>query len=166
MNRRWNPFDRRKNELEEEIQAHLQMAIADRRDRGESAEDARSGALRELGNLALVSDVTRETWGWLWLERLAQDLRYALRQLRKAPGYAIAAIGTLALGLGATIAMFTVVDRVLLRPLPYQHAQEVVEIKEAGSKGVVRGSSGEGWGTGSSQRFHASNSCQLIVGAR
>ena len=75
MKRRWNPFDRRKNELEEEIQAHLQMAIADRKDRGESAEDARSGALRELGNLALVSDVTRETWGWLWLERLAQDLR-------------------------------------------------------------------------------------------
>ena len=140
MKRRWNPFDRRKNELEEEIQAHLQMAIADRRDRGESAEDARSGAMRELGNLALVSDVTRETWGWLWLERLAQDLRYALRQLRKAPGYAIAAIGTLALGLGATIAMFTVVDRVLLRPLPYQRAQELVEIKEAGSKGVV------GWG--------------------
>jgi predicted permease len=140
MNRRWNPFDRRKNELEEEIQAHLQMAIADRKDRGESAEEARTGALRELGNLALVSDVTRETWGWLWLERLAQDLQYALRQLRKAPGYAIAATGTLALGLGATIAMFTVVDRVLLRPLPYQRAQELVEIKEAGNKGVV------GWG--------------------
>ncbi len=140
MKRRWNPFDRRKNELEEEIQAHLQMAIADRRDRGESAEEARSGAVRELGNLALVSDVTRETWGWLWLERLAQDLRYAMRQLRKAPGYAMAAIGTLALGLGATIAMFTVVDRVLLRPLPYQRAHQLVEIKEAGSKGVV------GWG--------------------
>ena len=137
MKRLWNPFDRRKNELEEELRAHLQMAIADRRDRGESAEDARSGALRELGNLALVSDVTRETWGWLWLERLAPDLQYALRQLRKAPGYAITAIGTLALGLGATIAMFTVVDRVLLRPLPYQRAQELVEIKEAGNKGVV-----------------------------
>ncbi len=137
MKRRWNPFNRRRNELEEEIQAHLQMAIADRRDRGESAEDARSGALREMGNLGLVSDVTREMWGWLWLERLAQDLQYALRQLRKAPGYAIAAIGTLALGLGATIAMFTVVDRVLLRALPYQRAQELVEIKEAGNKGVV-----------------------------
>jgi predicted permease len=140
MNRLWNPFDRRRNELKAEIQAHLQMAIADRRARGESAEEARRGALRELGNLGLVTDVTRETWGWLRLERLARDLQYALRQLRKAPGYAVAAIGTLALGLGATIAMFTVVDRVLLRPLPYQRAQELVEIKEAGSKGVV------GWG--------------------
>ena len=67
MKRRWNPFDRRKNELEEEIQAHLEMAIADRRDRGESAEDARSGAMRELGNLALVSDVTaRRGAGYGW----------------------------------------------------------------------------------------------------
>ncbi len=127
----------RKDELEEEIQAHLQMAMQDRKDRGESAEEARSGALRELGNVALVKDVTREMWGWVWLERLGQDLKYALRQLRRSPGFTITVIGTLALGLGATAAMFTVVDRVLLRPLPYTNARELVEIKEAGKKDGV-----------------------------
>lgn len=125
---------KRKDELEEEIQAHLQMAIQDRRDRGEPAELARSGAMRELGNVALVKDVTREMWGSVWLERLGQDLKYALRQLRKSPAFTITVIGTLALGLGATAAMFTVVDRVLLRPLPYANARELVGIKEAGKK--------------------------------
>ena len=119
MRRLWNPFDRRRGELRDEIQAHLQMAIQDRMNRGESAEDARTAALRELGNPALVNDVTRDTWGWLWLERLAQDAQYALRQLHRSPGFTAAVAGTVALGLGAAIAMFTVVDRVLLRSLPY-----------------------------------------------
>ncbi len=128
---------KRKDELEEEIQAHLQMAIQDRLDRGEPEELARSRAMRELGNVALVKDVTREMWGWVWLERLGQDLKYALRQLRKSPGFAITAMGTLALGLAATTAMYTVVDRVLLRSLPYKNADELVVIKEAGKKGVL-----------------------------
>jgi predicted permease len=132
-----NPFDRRKREFDEEIEAHLRMAAADRRESGESPEAARTGALRELGNPTLLKDVTRETWGWLWLERLAQDCRFAIRQLRKSPGFALAAIGTLALGLAATAAMFTVVDRVLLRPLPYLNAGELVNIHATGSKGPV-----------------------------
>jgi predicted permease len=137
MRRLWNPFDRRRREFDEEIQAHLRMAAADREDSGASAADARNAAKRELGNLTLLKDATRETWGWLWLEGLAQDLRYTLRQLRKASGFTLAAMGTLALGLGATAAMFTVVDRVLLRPLPYQNARDLVNINEKGSKGVV-----------------------------
>jgi predicted permease len=137
MRRLWNPFDRRRREFEDEIEAHLRMAAADREDSGASAEDARHAAARELGNLTLLKDVTRETWGWLWLERLAQDLRYALRQLRKLPGFTLAAVGTLALGLSATAAIFTVIDRVLLRPLPYQNARDLVSIHEMGSKGAV-----------------------------
>jgi hypothetical protein len=113
-------FARRKAELDEEIHAHLQMDIRHRKDRGESPEQARAAAMREFGNIALIEDVTRETWGWIWLERLAQDLRHALRQLRRSPVFTLTVIATLILGLGATAAMFTVVDHVLLRPLPYQ----------------------------------------------
>jgi hypothetical protein len=101
-------FARRKAELDEEIQAHLQMDIQNRRDRGESPEQARGEAIREFGNIALIEDVTRETWGWVWLERL--------RQLRRSPAFTATVIATLTLGLGATAAMFTVVDHVLLRP--------------------------------------------------
>jgi predicted permease len=132
-----NPFDRRKREFDEEIQAHLRMAEADLRERGESEEAARTAAVRELGNPTLLKDAARATWGWLWLERLAQDCRFAIRQLRESPGFTLAVIGTLALGLGATAAMFTVVDRVLLRPLPYQNADKLVNIHAMGSKGPV-----------------------------
>ena len=95
--------------------------------------------MREMGNVDLIRDVTRETWGYLWVERLAQDLKYSLRQLRNSPGFAVAVMGTLALGLGAAAAMFTVVDRVLLRPLPYQDPHALVQILEAGSKRVSWG---------------------------
>jgi predicted permease len=130
-------FSRRKTSLDEEIQAHLQMDIQDRRERGESPDEARAAAVRQFGNVALIEDVTRETWGWMWLERLGQDLSYAFRQLRKAPVFTVTLIATLALGLGATTAMFTVVDRVLLRPLPYRDSKQLVEILESGKKGPV-----------------------------
>ena len=85
-----------------------------------------------MGNLPLAKDVTRETWGWVWLERLGQDARYALRQMRRSPGFAATAIGTLALGIGAAAAMFTVVDHVLLRALPYKDAGRLVQLQEGG----------------------------------
>ncbi len=133
MSRFWR-FGRRKAELQEEIDAHLQMAIADRVDRGESEQAARQAALRELGNVPLIEDVTRQTWGWLWPERLLQDLGYAFRQMRRSPGFAVTVIGTLALGIGAAAAMFTVVDHVLLRPLPFRDAGRLVLIRERGAK--------------------------------
>ena len=97
----------------------------------------------EFGNVPLVEDVTTEMWGWLWVDRLLQDLRYAIRQMRRSPGFAATVIGTLALGIGAAAAMFTVVDHVLLRPLPYRDAGRLVAIQEHGTIDAVR--SGAPW---------------------
>jgi predicted permease len=127
LSRFW--FTKRKDELDEELRAHLRMAMADRMERGDPEAEARRNAIREMGNIPLIEDVTRAMWGGLWLERVLQDVRYALRQLRRSPGFTVTVVVTLALGLGATVAMYTVVDRVLLRPLPYRDAQRLVNIQ-------------------------------------
>lgn len=126
--------ERRKFDLDEEIAAHLALAAADKQEQGVDAEAAQHEARHEFGNVALVKDITREAWGWVWLERLLQDARYALRQMRKSPGFAAAVIGTLALGIAAATTMFTVVDHVLLRPLPYPHASRLVDISEGSTR--------------------------------
>jgi predicted permease len=118
---KWFPsigFQRRKRELQEEIDAHLQMAIADRVARGETAEAARQAAAREFGNIPLVQDVAREMWGQGWLEQLGRDLRYVLRQLRKSPGFAITATAMLAVAICANSTVFSWIDGTMLRPIP------------------------------------------------
>lgn len=122
-------FGRRKDELQEELEAHLRMAINDRIERGESEEEARQAVLREFGNVALVEDVTREMWGWNKLECIAQDVRFALRQLRKSPGFTITSILTLALGIGANIAIFSLIYSAMLRSLPVPHPEELVSLR-------------------------------------
>jgi len=126
-------MDGRKSELDAEIDAHRRMAVEDRVARGEKEEDARAAVEQELGNLPLAKDVTREAWGWVWVERLLQDVRYALRQMKRSPGFAATVIGTLALGIGAATAMFTVVDHVLLRTLPYKNPKQLVVMAEHGN---------------------------------
>lgn len=118
---KWFPsfgFQRRKRELQEEIDAHLQMAIADRVARGETAETARQAAAREFGNIPLVQDVTREMWGRGWLEQLGRDVRYALRQLRKSPGFTITATAMLAVAICANSTVASWIDGTMLRPIP------------------------------------------------
>ncbi|HEX6535603.1 MAG TPA: ABC transporter permease [Gemmatimonadaceae bacterium] len=123
------PWKRRRDaELDEEIRAHLAMATRDRVAGGQSPESAEFAARRELGNVTLVKEVTRDTWSGIWLERLAQDVRYAVRSLSRVPGFALASVLTLALGIGANTAIFSVVNGVILRPLPFPHPERLVFI--------------------------------------
>ena len=89
---RWN---RAKASLSEELEFHLKMEVEERVARGEEPGQARAAALRQFGNLPLIKDVTRVSWGWLWLEKLLHDLRNALRQLRSAPAFTATALLTL-----------------------------------------------------------------------
>jgi predicted permease len=126
---------RRANDADEEIATHIAMATADRIVRGESPEEAHRAAVREFGNPLLVRETTRRMWAGETLEHIAQDLRYAWRQMRRSPAFTLTVIATLALGLGATLAMFTVVERVLLQVLPYRDAHRLVTIYESGRRG-------------------------------
>jgi predicted permease len=128
----WFPWvrERRTKELEHELRTHLEMAEADRVDRGESAASAAANARREFGNVGLVQEIARDSWSGGWMERFHADVRFALRTLRRAPGFATVSILTIAVGIGATTAIFSVVDATLLRPLPYPRAGQLVRIED------------------------------------
>lgn len=120
---------RRKRELEDEISAHFEMAVKDRMSRGESRRDAERAARLEFGNVDNVKEDARAAWGGIWIDRFERDIRFALRVLRKRPGFALSAILILALGIGATTAIFSVINGVLIQPLPYPESDRLIELR-------------------------------------
>jgi predicted permease len=124
---RW-PGKRRNQELREEIQAHLTLAEREEIESGRTTEHARIAAHREFGNVSIAEETTRDMWGARWLIDFLQDLRYAIRTLRQRPGFAAVALLTLALGVGATTVMFTLINGVLLKPLPYPEPNKLIAI--------------------------------------
>lgn len=112
-------------ELAEEMQTHVEMAAEDNRHNGMDADQARYAALRRFGNPTLLSEAGRDAWGWAWFEAWMRDGRLALRMLRRSPAFATTAVLTLALGIGATTAIFSVAHALLLRSLPVTDPQNL-----------------------------------------
>ncbi|HLZ52558.1 MAG TPA: ABC transporter permease [Candidatus Acidoferrum sp.] len=119
---------RLERDLEEELQFHLAKRAEKNRTLGLGAEDARVAARRRFGNVTLVKEDCREMWTFAWFETLWQDVRYAARILAKTPGFAAVVIFSLALGIGANTAVFSVMNAVLPHRLPYEHPEELATI--------------------------------------
>src|SRR5467141_1244273 len=128
---------KREKELEEELRSHLEMAARERVERGDTAKEAERAARREFGNFELVKEVTRGAWGWRRLEEFVEDARYGLRRMRKSPGFTAIAVLTLALGIGANTAIFSLVNGILLSSLPYHKPEELVSLTGAYPKGAI-----------------------------
>ncbi len=134
------------DELSESIQEHLNERIEDLMEEGVTREQATQRARREFGNATVMEQRSREVWQFSLLESVWTDIRYALRKLRKSPGFAITAIGLLGVGIGSTAAVFSLVDAILLKPLAYPEANRIVIPWRLPPKGFALGYAEVPWG--------------------
>jgi predicted permease len=120
---------RRYDELSESIREHLEEKIADLTDHGMTRKQAEQAARRDFGNVTVIEERSREVWQWPVIEVVLADLKLAFRRLRKSPGFTATALLLLAIGIGASTAIFSVIDGVLLRPLPYPYSEQLVALR-------------------------------------
>jgi len=126
----WKGTAKRDADLERELLSDLELEEEERREGGLSAEEARSAARRAFGNTTLIREQTRAVWSWVWMERLVRDVKYGTRTLLRSPEFAIVSVLVMALGIGATTSLFTIVRAVLLRPLPFRDPDKLVMLYE------------------------------------
>jgi hypothetical protein len=119
---------RREAEVQEELEFHLSEEAEDRKANGLSDEQAQSAARRELGHVVLIAEDVRAAWTWPRLERIVQDLRFGLRGLRRSPAFTLTTVLTLAIGIGATSAIFSVVNGILLKPLAFPDSDRLIAL--------------------------------------
>src|ERR1700722_1918559 len=127
---KWWKIGKRDADLERELQSDLELEEEEQREHGIPPEEARYAALRAFGNPSVISEQTREVWSWDRLETLLRDLRISIRTLARQPGFSAVAMLVIAVGIGATISLFTVVWSVLLKPLPFDHPEQLVRLYE------------------------------------
>ena len=116
--------------LNDELAFHLDQQVKENIARGLAPDEARYAALRAFGNPTALGDEARSSWSWNWLEKFLRDLRYGARTLTRSPGFALTAILVMALGIGATTSLFTIVRAVLLKPLPFRDPDKLVMVYE------------------------------------